>query len=85
MFNDGFNVLLGKNGTGKTTLLRLANTPDDTTRAAWSLVGERLVSAAMSLEMTMKNGGRFDEALGRSPPSQQLALTMMPATFSWPF
>lgn len=22
-FNDGFNVLLGKNGTGKTTLLRL--------------------------------------------------------------
>jgi energy-coupling factor transporter ATP-binding protein EcfA2 len=41
-----------------------ANAPDDTTRTAWPSVAQRLLSTAMSLEMIMKNGGRFDEALG---------------------
>jgi len=38
--------------------------PNDATRLAWTLVSQRLLSTVTLLDVTMRNGGRFDEALG---------------------
>jgi len=41
-----------------------ANATNDTMPVAWALVIQRLFSTVSLLEVTMANGGRFDEALG---------------------
>jgi len=58
-FNDGFNVLLGQNGTGKTTLLKLiamvtASRFGSLKETAFS-ISYTLVSSSASIDVTIEN------------------------------
>jgi hypothetical protein len=80
VFNDGFNVLLGQNGTGKTTLLKLiamvvASRFESLKEVEFSL-SYRLEHASARVDVTIENARNDSESLLNGPFSWSYRVEM---------